>query len=890
MAASYQLPNSTMPRLGRLRLGRVWGLPLGLVAVLAGLTIAVQKIQRLTDRDQAQTVTALFRTQFAHRIQAVVQPQTRPLYRKWLAGRFAKQEDFTSEASQTISAVPVIVSMAWIDGDDYCRGVVGQTADVPRVGQNLQDDPLWLRILNDARSHNSVAASSVRTDGTLGPVLLAALPGVVGQAEGAPSPGAILFELRLSPILEELSDPTLSDKFFVQLSDDGKPFYNLPARGADAGPDPIDPASAYEGVYVLDRTWQLRMMPTEAFLQPRLSHAPPWALWVWLAGALLLLASVYQAIRYQKLNDQRLRHHLDALETLVQTSASILGAVGSNEKNFWELLPEAARSLTKMAMATVVVLEDNGTMLRVVANAGVDPPLLGKKFTLDQMPTARQCIASLRPLIVSDTRKQTAPMNPALVRQYGLRSLLQVPLIVEGKPIGAMLLGDRQVRHFSDAEVRLAELWGTFAAVAIADDKLYEQSRTALAAQNKLLEQRDALFAVNDAILRAQTTEEILQRIVDLAPGPLDVDLCQLVFLAEQEDELVVAAITQGFAPELIGYRYRAQGTNSGRAIAQRQLLVIENGGPQNTTLHPKFRNMLPCGSLVYAPLLRGDGKPLGVLVLLRKNPGKFSKEQLGLAHHFVVRAAGAIESAQLYQQTRRDADANAALLRELNHRVKNNLAGIVALLSLNQPSLPPNAQKWLERVVDRIRTLARTHEMLNGGLQRASLRELIEQNLHALSVVTPPSIKVRTEIQRADVLLRTDRAVALAMVLHELCYNAIVHGLEESGHLLIRASLQLPNFLLIEVIDDGRGFSEPPQDSSVSWQQSPASVVTADRRTLLAPARTGLGLSLVRDFVTRELHGLFTVISSPGAGATARVEFPLLDDELPPAGRPVMS
>jgi len=39
-----------------------------------------------------------------------------------------------------------------------------------------------------------------------------------------------------------------------------------------------------------------------------------------------------------------------------------------------------------------------------------------------------------------------------------------------------------------------------------------------LAAQQKLIEQRDALFAVNDAILRAQTTEEILQRIVDLAP------------------------------------------------------------------------------------------------------------------------------------------------------------------------------------------------------------------------------------------------------------------------------------------------------------------------------------------------------------------------------------
>jgi two-component sensor histidine kinase len=252
------------------------------------------------------------------------------------------------------------------------------------------------------------------------------------------------------------------------------------------------------------------------------------------------------------------------------------------------------------------------------------------------------------------------------------------------------------------------------------------------------------------------------------------------------------------------------------------------------------------------------------------------------LAQVFVGRAASAIENAQLNHQTRQDADAKAALLRELNHRVKNNLAGIVALLSVNQPALLPDAKRWVDRVVDRIRNLARTHEMLNGGLQRASLRDLIEQNLRSLAVVTPPGVKVRTDIQHSNVLLRTDRAVALAMVLHELSYNAVVHGLEDSGQLLIRASLQLPNFLAIEVVDDGRGFSDTSQDPTGSWQQDSASVATADRRMLLAKAHTGLGLSLVRDFVTRELRGLFTIVSTLGAGAAARVEFPLLDDELP--------
>lgn len=882
MAISSKRTKSPKPRLAPFKVGRMWGLPLGLVAVLVGLTIALQKLQRFNDQAQAESVTSFFRAQVARRAQSVVQPHVRPVFWRWLGGRFAKSDDFVTEATATVTADPAIVSIAWLDGDDYCRHVVGQTSDALRVGQNIQDDPLWSGILKEARSRNGVAASPVRSDPTLGPILLAALPGVIGQAGSTTSPGAILFELRLAPILDELTDSTITEKFFVELSDDGRFFYHQPSTGEHPAANTINPTPT-DSVYVLGRLWTLRMTPTEAFMQSHVAHTPSWALWIWLAGALLLLISVYQAIRYQKLNDQRLRHYLDSLETLVRTSASILGTLGANE-NFWKLLPEAARSLTSMAMATVTILEDNGTTLRVVATAGVDSPLLGEKFTLAQMPTARQCITALRPVVIPDTRKDSTPMNQALVRQHGLRALLQVPLIVEGKPIGAMLLGDRQVRQFTGAEVRLAELWGTFAAVAIANDKLYEQTRTALTAQQKLIEQRDALFAVNDAILRAQTTEEILQRIVDLAPGPLDVDLCQLLLC--DHDELVVAALTRGYAPELIGYRFRADGTNSGRAIDRRELIVIENGGPTNTSLHPRFRTTLPCGSLLYVPLLRGDGKPLGLLVLLRRNPGKFSKQQLGLAQVFVVRAASAIENAQLNQQQRQDTDAKAALLRELNHRVKNNLAGIVALLSVNQPPLLPDAKKWLDRVVERIRNLARTHEMLNGGLHRASLRELIEQNLRSLAVVTPPGVKVRSEIQHSNVLLRTDRAVALAMVLHELSYNAAVHGLEESGNLLIRASLQLPNFLVIEVIDDGRGFSEAAADAGGSWQRDSASVVTADRRTLLARAHTGLGLNLVRDFVNRELRGLFSIVSSPGAGAAARVEFPLLDDELPSPAR----
>jgi two-component sensor histidine kinase len=387
-----------------------------------------------------------------------------------------------------------------------------------------------------------------------------------------------------------------------------------------------------------------------------------------------------------------------------------------------------------------------------------------------------------------------------------------------------------------------------------------------------LLTQRNALFGVIDELTAQYTsTEQILSRIVELTPGPLEVDLCQVLLLAENGEDLVLAAQSSNYAPDLVGQRYPLKGTQSGRAIAERRMVSITDGGPQNPTLHPLFRKRVPCGSILFVPMMGSAGDPTGLLVLLREKQGEFSSEQISLSQLLAVRGATAIENARLYQRTREDADAKAALLRELNHRVKNNLAGIVGLLSMEQPELSPRAHKWLGRVIDRVRTLARTHEMLSGGVERVSLKELVDQTISSLAVVTPPGVTVNCLHEEPAIFMRTDRAVSVAMVLNELCYNALVHGLSEGGSLTVRATNTALNELVVEVIDDGCGFGEPAEPLSGP----------SDRIAVLHRARTGLGLNLVRDFVHRELRGRFE-IHSTAAGTTARVQFPLREDELP--------
>src|SRR5678815_5449119 len=106
--------------------------------------------------------------------------------------------------------------------------------------------------------------------------------------------------------------------------------------------------------------------------------------------------------------------------------------------------------------------------------------------------------------------------------------------------------------------------------------------------------------------------------------------------------------------------------------------------------------------------------------------------------------------------------------------------------------------------------TMARAHDLFSGGIERVSVQQLVQQVLPSLSVLTPPGVAVKVNIGELNVSFDTSRAVSLAMVLHELCTNALVHGLDGKGTLTISAR-KSDDGAVIEVSDEGGGSG--PQD-----------------------------------------------------------------------------
>jgi signal transduction histidine kinase len=157
-----------------------------------------------------------------------------------------------------------------------------------------------------------------------------------------------------------------------------------------------------------------------------------------------------------------------------------------------ELLPELlrrTRTLLAVDVATVLLVEEDGRSLRVRAAEGLARATgcipIGEGF-------AGRIAAERIPVVIEDTDRGEL-WNP-LLRAAGLRSLLGVPLLVDGRVLGVLHVGSREARHFTQDDRYLLQVVAERIALASHRSRLYEAERRA--------------HAEADAALRAQTEAE----------------------------------------------------------------------------------------------------------------------------------------------------------------------------------------------------------------------------------------------------------------------------------------------------------------------------------------------------------------------------------------------
>jgi two-component sensor histidine kinase len=183
------------------------------------------------------------------------------------------------------------------------------------------------------------------------------------------------------------------------------------------------------------------------------------------------------------------------------------------------------------------------------------------------------------------------------------------------------------------------------------------------------------------------------------------------------------------------------------------------------------------------------------------------------------------------------------ATIREIHHRVKNNLQTISSLLRLQARRLEsPEAKAAVQESVRRIRTIALVHETLSRETgEDVAFIEIVRPLMRlAEEGLQSPDRPVRFIVQGDGGRLPATIATPLSVVLTELLQNAVDHGFPEGsdgGTVVVELGGD-DDEIEIKVINDGRGL-DPAFDLN---------------------GATGLGLSIVRTLVTTELNGSISI------------------------------
>src|SRR5690606_5923422 len=211
----------------------------------------------------------------------------------------------------------------------------------------------------------------------------------------------------------------------------------------------------------------------------------------------------------------------------------------------------------------------------------------------------------------------------------------------------------------------------------------------------------------------------------------------------------------------------------------------------------------------------------------------------------------------QLYEEARRTAEERSLLLRELDHRVRNNLSVIMGLVSMERNRVPPRPPgEALASLEHRLRSFLLVHEALRRqNYDGVPVREIFEQLAQRLRNAWDADRRIRLQLDVERVTLDEKHAFALALVLNELITNALRHAFPEGreGQLTITFR-RADGICRLDVADDGIG-------------------IAAAQRTNVV----GSGRSIINALVKDELGGTIEADSTT-TGTRVRIEFPAGD------------
>jgi signal transduction histidine kinase len=599
-------------------------------------------------------------------------------------------------------------------------------------------------------------------------------------------------------------------------------------------------------------------------------------------------------VRLFKELQERNRDLTEALEQQTATS-EILRVIASSPTDIQPVLDVVAENAALLCDAlNALIYSVVGDSLQMVAKHGPVPAPADLLPISRGLPTAR-AVVDRQTIHVHDLMAEgdEFPESPAFQQLTGTRTILAMPLLREGLPIGVITIRRQEIRPFTDKQIALLQTFADQAVIAIENVRLFKEleARTRELAQS--VGELRALGEVGQAVSSTLDLQTVLSTIVRHAVQLSRTDGGVIYEFDEAAEEFHLRASHLMEAEVVEALRVTpvrpGQGA-TGRAATMRapvQLPDILNEQEfSGTTVRPTFAR-LGYRSVLAVPLLR-EGRILGALTVWRKQTGSFSPEVVHLLETFATQSALAIHNARLFReiqdkghQLELASKYKSQFLASMSHELRtpmNAVLGYTRMLLMNVYGELPEKVKDVHQRIDKSgrHLLGLINDVLDFSKIEAgqltltvnpySIKDVIQAvvtSTQSLAAEKKLPLKVTAPVDLPAVSGDERR---ITQVLLNLVGNAI--KFTDAGEVCIDAAAA-DGELLVSVSDTGPGI--PVADRKNIFEE----FRQAEGSLAQKKGGTGLGLAIAKKIV--ELHGgKIWVESEVGKGSTFTFSLPL--------------
>jgi signal transduction histidine kinase/CheY-like chemotaxis protein/uncharacterized protein YigA (DUF484 family) len=608
---------------------------------------------------------------------------------------------------------------------------------------------------------------------------------------------------------------------------------------------------------------------------------------------------------------ERLSQRTDELTQSLQrqtATADVLKVISGSTFDLQVVLDTLIESAVRLCEAEMgSINRQRGDVYRQVANFGhssvLDKFMAEHPLEIGRGTVVGRTVLERRTIHIPDVQADPEYTFLEAARLGGLHTLLGVPLLRQGTPIGVIVLQRRSVRPFTDKQIELVTTFADQAVIAIENVRLFEEVQARTRELTEALEQQTATSDILRVVISSSPTD--VQPVFDaIAANALrlcgakwsgvlrfDGELIELAALHNLIDPAGQATLRQSF-PRPPG---RKGATD--RAIFTKAIVYIPDILEDPEYRFQELAQPSEYRSILSVPLLR-DEQPVGVITVVGESPGAFSRRQVELLQIFADQAVIAIENVRLFdeiqdknRQLEMASQHKSQFLASMSHELRTPLNAIIGLTDMMVTNAArfgtEKAQEPLKRVkAAGTHLLGLINQVLDLSKIEAGKLELSPESVSLAPLIDEVIGTARHLAEQNQNRLVVDAQGALGsplvdpMRLRQILLNLLSNACKftKQGEVTLRVRKVVADgrdWIELAVMDTGIGMTDE-QLAKLFQEFSQAEASTAKRY-----GGTGLGLAISRK-LARLMGGDVTVTSAPGKGSMFTVRLPGSADTQP--------